>query len=176
MSIDLLAIQLISARNNVFQYTDGAAVFGNRTSWRVNNVCVHASDTDIILLINKLKLPTPNTTKHWMNWGWNAAEYHTLRVYHTVQEWRGHNLDPKKCSFFDFDAKLESIAYTEPLGPRNLHKIILCNCSKSACQSGKWSCKNFQLYCDELCGCLDNCTNICSINDEVDVDTQEDSN
>ena len=40
---------------------------------------------------------------------------HTLRVYHTVQEWRGHNLDPKKYGFFDFDAKLERIMYTEPL-------------------------------------------------------------
>ena len=40
---------------------------------------------------------------------------HTLRVYHTVQEWRGHNLDPKKYGFFDFDAKLERITYTEPL-------------------------------------------------------------
>ena len=49
-------------------------------------------------------------------------------------------------------------------------------CSKSACQSGKWSCKNVQLYCNELCGFSDNCANICPINDEVDVGTQEDSN
>ena len=78
--------------------------------------------------------------KHWMNWAFlhtgksflesrqktkltlvvshhfqMQLSNHTLRVYHTVQEWRGHNLDPKKYGFFDFDAKLERITYTEPL-------------------------------------------------------------
>ena len=73
----------------------------------------------------------------------NAPKCHTLRVYPTVQEWRGHNLDPKKYGFFDFDAKLKPITYTEPLAPGNLFKIILCNWSKSACQSGKCSSKSF---------------------------------
>ena len=58
----------------------------------------------------------------------NAAKYHTLRVYHTVQEWRGHNLDSKKYGFFYFDAKLEHITYTEPLAPGNLLKTILGSC------------------------------------------------
>ena len=98
----------------------------------------------------------------------NAAKYYTLRVYHTLQEWGEHSLDPKMYGFFDFDAKLEA--------PENLLKTIISNCSKSACQSGKRSCKNFPLYCNELCGCSDNCANICPINDEIDVDTQEDSN
>ena len=85
-------------------------------------------------------------------------------------------MDPKKYGFFNFDAKLEPIKYAEPLASRNLLKTILYNCSKSACQSGKCSCKNFQLYCNELCGCLDNCANIYPIKDEVDIDTQEDNN
>ena len=106
----------------------------------------------------------------------NVTKHHILRVYHTVQEWQGHNLDPKKYGFFDSDAELEPITYTEQLAPGNLLKTILCNCSKSACQSGKCSRKNFQLYRNELCGCSDNCPKICRINDEVDVDTQEDSN
>ena len=65
MFIDLWAIQMISAGNNVFQYTDDAVIIiADRAIELAEefNVCVHASDTDIfILLINKLKLSTPNT-------------------------------------------------------------------------------------------------------------------
>ena len=64
MFIDLLAIWLISA-GHVFQYTDGAdTIIVDRAIELAEefNVCIHASDTDIfILLINKLKLFTPNT-------------------------------------------------------------------------------------------------------------------
>ena len=63
MFIDLLAIRLISAGHNVFQYTDDAdTIIVDRAIELAEefNVCVHASDTDIfILLINKLKLSTP---------------------------------------------------------------------------------------------------------------------
>ena len=65
MFIDLLAIRLISAGHNVFQYTDDAdKIIVDRTIKLAEefNVCVHAKDTDIfILLINKLKISTPNT-------------------------------------------------------------------------------------------------------------------
>ena len=64
MFIDLLAIRLISAGHNVFQYTDDAdKIIVDRAIKLAEefNVCVHASDTDIfILLINKLKISTPN--------------------------------------------------------------------------------------------------------------------
>ena len=85
-------------------------------------------------------------------------------------------MDPKKYGFFDFNAKREPITYTEPLARGNLLRTILCNYSKSACQSGKSSCQNFQLYYNDLCGCSDNCVNICPTNDEVEVETQENSN
>ena len=65
MFIDLLAIRPISAGHNVFQYTDDAdKIIVDRAIKLAEdfNVCVHASDTDIfILLINKLKISTPNT-------------------------------------------------------------------------------------------------------------------
>ena len=65
MFIDLLAIRLISAGHNVFQYTDDAdTIIDDRAVELAEefNVCVHASDTDIfILLINKLKLSTLST-------------------------------------------------------------------------------------------------------------------
>ena len=64
MFIDQLAIRLISARH-VFQYTDDDdMIIVDRAIELAEefNVCVHASNTDIfILLINKLKLSTPNT-------------------------------------------------------------------------------------------------------------------
>ena len=53
------------AIGHVFQYTDGAdTIIVDRAIELAEefNVCIHASDTDIfILLINKLKLFTPNT-------------------------------------------------------------------------------------------------------------------
>ena len=65
MFIDLLAIRLINAGHNVFQYTDDTdTTIVDRAIELAEefNVCVNASDTDIfILLINKLKLSTPNT-------------------------------------------------------------------------------------------------------------------
>ena len=65
MFIDLLAIRLISA-GHVFQYIDDDddMIIVDRAIELAEefNICVHASDTDIsILLINKLKLSTPNT-------------------------------------------------------------------------------------------------------------------
>ena len=63
--LDLLAIRLISAGHNVFQYTDDAdTIIVDRAIELAEefNVYVHASDTDTFtLLINKLKLSTPNT-------------------------------------------------------------------------------------------------------------------
>ena len=65
MFIDLLAIRLINAGHNIFQYTDDAdTIIVDRAIELAEefNVCVNASDTDIfILLINKLKLSTPST-------------------------------------------------------------------------------------------------------------------
>ena len=115
------------------------------------------------------------TDPHSLQPSSNAAKHHTLIVYHTVQQWRGHNLDPKKYGFFNFSVKLEPITYFESLTPGNLLKTILWKCSKSACQSGKYSSKNFQSCCNELCGSSDNCAKICPIDNEVDVDTHADS-
>ena len=65
MFIDLLAIRLISAGHDVFQYTDDAdTIIVDRAIELAEefNVCVHASDTYIvILLINKLTLSSLNT-------------------------------------------------------------------------------------------------------------------
>ena len=65
MFIDLLAIRLINAGHNVFQYTDDAdTIIVDRAIELAEefNVCVDASDIDIFILpINKLKLSTPNT-------------------------------------------------------------------------------------------------------------------
>ena len=84
-----------------------------------------------------------------------------------MQEWRGHNLDPKKYGFFDFDAKLEPITYTEPLTSGHLLKTI----AQSLLDNQVNVPAKLELY-----GCSDNCANLCPINDEVDVDTQEESN
>ena len=89
----------------------------------------------------------------------NAAKYHSLRVYHTVQEWLGRLLDARMYGFYDFDGSLEPITYKGPLAPEKMLKTILCNCKKSDCKSGNCSCKSFGLYCNELCGCSDNCSN-----------------
>ena len=65
MFIDMLAIRLISAGHDVFQYTDDAdTIIVDRAIEQAEefNVCVHASDTYIfILLINKLTLSSLNT-------------------------------------------------------------------------------------------------------------------
>ena len=75
-------------------------------------------------------------------------------------------MDPKKYGFYDCDGTLEPITYKGSLAPEKLIKTILCNCKKSGCKSGNCSCKNFGLYCNEMCGCTDNCKNIDPIDNE----------
>ena len=57
----------------------------------------------------------------------NAAKYHSLRVYHTVQEWLGRVLDAGMYCLYDFDSSTDPIIYEGPLAPEWMLKTILCN-------------------------------------------------
>lgn len=89
----------------------------------------------------------------------DAVKYHSLRAYHAIQEWLGHSPNPGKFGFYEVDASFEPITFTRAIAPERLMKTIVCNCQKFS--SGKFSCKNYGLFCNELCGCIhENCENI----------------
>ena len=83
-----------------------------------------------------------------------AAKHHTLRAFQSIQEWIGNTLDPEKHGLVKVDGHFEPVTFNGPLAPEKLIKTIVCNCQKSNCQGGKCSCKNFGLYCTQLCGCV----------------------
>ena len=89
----------------------------------------------------------------------SAAGYHSLRVYHQIQEWLGNNLDPLQYGWKISEDRITPVTTDLPLAPENLLHRIKCAC-RTNCKSGNCSCKRVTLYCSQACGCnTDECTN-----------------
>ena len=57
-----------------------------------------------------------------------AAKYHSYRVFHQVQAWKGVNLDPKDWGLIVKGNLLLPIGTKRPPVPDDLLKLIKCNC------------------------------------------------
>ncbi len=80
-----------------------------------------------------------------------AAKYHTLRVYHQIQVWKGVlGLHPDRWGWRQRGDKLEAITTDEAAAPTYLLEIIRCHC-KTDCVSTNCSCKKHGLKCSTAC-------------------------
>ena len=89
-----------------------------------------------------------------------AAEHHSYRVYHTVQQNQGKNLPPSNYGWVDKNSVLTPITTTKPLAPDNLLKMISCGC-KCGC-SKTCGCRKLQFSCTAMCSPChgDSCSNV----------------
>ena len=62
----------------------------------------------------------------------DAAKYHSYRVFHQVQAWKGVNLDPKDWGLIVKDNLLLPIGTKRPPAPDELMKLIKCNGKQTA--------------------------------------------
>ena len=89
-----------------------------------------------------------------------AAEQHSYRVFHQIQNWDEHDLNPtnwgwkvKKGQFFPVTTKM-------PIVPKELLENVHCQCEKSGCKKS-CSCRKAGLPCGAAClKCQHNCTNV----------------
>ena len=106
----------------------------------------------------------------------SAASYHSLRVYHQLQEWLGNQMEPSEYGWEVKDGKFIPRTTNLPIAPEEILKRIRCQC-KSDCKSGNGSCKRIALFCSNECGCNnDDCCNMQPIaNDGEDEFYDEDN-
>ena len=94
-----------------------------------------------------------------------AAVYHSLRVYHQVQQWRDVALPPQDWGWKLVDGRLLPVRTDLPAAHASLLEIVKCNC-KCDCGSQRCSCRKHGLDCSAACGnCRgQSCTN-CALPD-----------
>ena len=80
-----------------------------------------------------------------------AAKYHSLRVNHQVQQWRGVHKCATEWGWRFKDDKMSPVATDLQPAPEYLLEAINYNC-KTDCSSTRCSCVRFGLYCSPACG------------------------
>ena len=106
-----------------------------------------------------------------------AAKYHSLRVYHQVQSWRGYDLPPTDWGWKVTGSNLTPIMTNKDVAPQDLLEMVRCSC-KTGCSTMRCSCRKAGLDCSAACGeCRGICTNMTALSDGtdslVDNDTSE---
>ncbi|MES9879833.1 MAG: hypothetical protein ABW185_03030 [Sedimenticola sp.] len=86
-----------------------------------------------------------------------ATQYHSMRVYHQVQEWQGNELPPDEWGWKIHGPHFMPIMTTKEVAPKSLLSIISCNC-KSGCSTMRCSCRKAGLECSPGCG---ECRGLC---------------
>jgi hypothetical protein len=98
-----------------------------------------------------------------------AAKYHSYRVYHQVQTWIGHDLDPLQWGWIQSGNKLVPLKTDLPAAPERILNIIKCNCKN--CDTKRCSCRKHGLECSSACG---GCRGAgCSNNRQIDITGNE---
>lgn len=95
-----------------------------------------------------------------------AAIHHSQRIYHQVQEWLGHHLDPADWGWTLQDNIYKPKMTSQAPAPRDLMEAIYCGC-KTGCTKGTCKCRKLGLLCTVVC--LE-CKGYCYNGEKVDID------
>ena len=81
-----------------------------------------------------------------------AAKYHSMRVYHQVQEWTkpDNTLQPKEWGWSLVQKRLPPKKTDLPAAPDNLLKMVKCSC-KQNCDTKRCTCRKHGLDCSIGC-------------------------
>lgn len=93
-----------------------------------------------------------------------AAKYHSLRVFHQVQEWKEHKLDPLERGWKMTDGKMTPVHSDQDAAPEYLIKLVRCSC-KGDCSNKRCGCRSIGLECTVACS---ECKGVCRNRDETD--------
>lgn len=89
-----------------------------------------------------------------------AAKYHSLRVYHQVQEWLGVELRPEDWGWKVSAGKLVPIMTDLQPAPQKFLEVVRCGCSYG-CNNMRCSCRKHGMLCSTACSeCRGVCANI----------------
>ena len=80
-----------------------------------------------------------------------SAKFHSMRVFHQVQTWKGISLNEEHWGWVRKGNYLLPKLMIKGPAPPDLLKLIKCNC-KTGCSSGNCSCKKNNLKCTVMCG------------------------
>ena len=91
----------------------------------------------------------------------SASQYHSLRVYHQVQVWKGQkdeDLCPSEYGWKVVDGKLCPVLTDIDPAPQSLLQVVHC-CCKTGCQSIRCTCRKHGMECTMACS---ECRGVCS--------------
>lgn len=80
-----------------------------------------------------------------------AAKFHSLRVYHQVQQWKGVVLHPEDWGWRLRDGKFQAVLTDIPPAHESIMELIRCNC-KTDCKTQRCTCRKNGLDCSSACG------------------------
>lgn len=101
-----------------------------------------------------------------------AAKFHSLRVYHQVQEWKGNSLNPEEWGWKVCDGRLVPIQTEKDTAPKSLLEVIRCQC-KTDCSTLRCKCRRQGLDCSMACSeCRENCSNTLRDEEDEESDTE----
>ena len=108
-----------------------------------------------------------------------AAKFHSLRVYHQVQQWKGEgdNLLPEEWGWKESEGILVPVTTDLLPAPDDLLCIIRCNC-RTDCGTMRCSCKKHGIACSIVCGnckgsgCMNSTPNEDDSDDDIDTEEQ----
>lgn len=90
----------------------------------------------------------------------SSAMYHSLRVYHQVQEWMGNSLPPNEWGWKFQDSCLIPVHSDQDPAPQCLLEMVRCHC-KSGCGTMRCKCRRQGLDCSLACSeCRGVCVNM----------------
>lgn len=99
----------------------------------------------------------------------DGNRYHSYRVYHQVQQWRGNDLDPEKWGWRIVNGKLVPKQTELPAAPQSLLELVRCSC-KTGCNDLRCGCRKQGLSCSLSCTA---CRGVCANSDNVEEDSDE---
>jgi 5'-3' exonuclease len=100
-----------------------------------------------------------------------ATKYHSLRVYHQVQEWQGNTLNAEDWGWKLSDGTFKPVISDRAPAPQSLLTLVWCAC-KSGCGTLRCSCRRHGLQCSPACS---GCRGICQNNDYDSAEDGDDS-
>lgn len=103
-----------------------------------------------------------------------AANFHCLRVFHTVQEWMGHKLNPLNYGYIERNCILRPVATNIPPAPAEILSNIRCGC-QGDCNSNRCTCYKVGLKCSTACKVCagSSCSNHSPFAEDSDSDDNE---
>ena len=143
-----------------------AAVFRNEKAKKCD--IIHAGENALVCLYNgkpgekldtlrlehfyqKVSSCTSFVQPHTLPPTSSSAKYHSLHVYHQVQQWNGIDMKAEEWGWKVCDGKMLPLQTDLKPAPDYLLEAIKCNC-KTDCGTRRCTCRKYGLDCSPACG------------------------